>query len=144
MKTAGTFFLSLCLLAATLLADTGQMSPDEKRVLEMTPGVVLVVVSYKVQLAIPRKDADPLIQEYSLTLMGSGFLYRPDGYLITNAHVVADANVKDTQAQQARAQRIIEYVMGGLEQKIGRKLTEQEVRFVAAHISTSTPQIRVG
>ncbi|HEX4228684.1 MAG TPA: trypsin-like peptidase domain-containing protein [Bryobacteraceae bacterium] len=143
MKTVASFILSLCLLAGTLAADDGQMSPQEKRVLEMTPGVVLVVVTYKVQLAIPRQNAEPLVSEYSLSLMGSGFLYRPDGYLITNAHVVADANVKDAQAQQARAERIIEYVMGALEHKIGRKLTEQEVRFVAGHISTSTPQIRV-
>lgn len=143
MKTVASLIASICLLAGAVRADTGQMSPEEKRVLEMTPGVVLVVVSYKVQLAIPRKDADPLVMEYSLSLMGSGFLYRPDGYLITNGHVVADANVKDAQAQQARAERIIEYVMGALEHKMGRKLTDQEVHFVASHISTSTPQIRV-
>jgi hypothetical protein len=79
VKTAASLIVSLCLLAGILGADNGQMSPEEKRVLEITPGVVLVVVTYKAQLAIPRQNADPLVTEYSLSLMGSGFLYRPDG-----------------------------------------------------------------
>ena len=75
------------------LAALGQLTPEEKRALEVKPAVVLVVVQYQakwtygdISLKLPHGE------------LGTGFFFHPDGYLITNGHVVQHANLKDLQA----------------------------------------------
>ncbi len=75
------------------LAALGQLTPEEKRAMEVKPAVVLVVVQYQVTWSSGDK---------SITVnhadLGTGFFFHPDGYLITNGHVVQHANFKDPQA----------------------------------------------
>jgi hypothetical protein len=113
----------LALFAATSASNgaTSLLTPDAKRDLELQPGVVLIVVSFEASLG-----------ELSckVTALGSGLLYRPDGYLITNGHVAQWANVKDNNAEIARlkqstpclAKELIKAYMA----KLGRNLTEAE------------------
>jgi S1-C subfamily serine protease len=74
----------------------GQLTPEEKRALEVKPAVVLVIVQYETKWTYG---------DHSLKLphgeLGTGFLFHPDGYLITNGHVVQHANLKDLQAMQS-------------------------------------------
>ncbi len=72
-----------------------QLTKDEKRALELKPGVVLVELAVMGTVAFNVCPQPIRIGHY---VFGTGFVYRPDGYIITNGHVVEHANLKDPRA----------------------------------------------
>jgi hypothetical protein len=107
--------------AAICPGATSLLTPEASKDLELQPGVVLIVVSF-----------DASLGEFSCpaTAIGSGFLYRPDGYLITNGHVAQWANTKDSGAAESRMKQAIpclaREVLKGVQAKAGRPLTQEE------------------
>lgn len=81
--------------SASCMAASSLLTPESRKALELQPGVVLIYVQFKATLG-----------PWSVTpgFWGSGFLYRPDGYLITNGHVAQLANEKDPKAAHHRIQ----------------------------------------
>jgi S1-C subfamily serine protease len=119
----------LTVLFNVTAAQAGQLKPDEKRALEAKPAVALVVVQFQTKWTLG---------EFSVKLphgaIGTGFFFRPDGYLITNGHVVKIANMKDPQAEKARQDELrkdfltnLQAVVKMIEKQIGRSVTDKEV-----------------
>ncbi|HLG98058.1 MAG TPA: trypsin-like peptidase domain-containing protein [Bryobacteraceae bacterium] len=98
--------------APVLLAS--RLNPAEKRAMELNPAVVLVQVKYSVNGQFQVGGDIVSFPATPVGGSGSGFIYRPDGYIITNGHVVSDAQVKDVAAQDALKQYIRSAVLRGI------------------------------
>ncbi len=115
--------LLLALLAPSqfCFATTSLLTPENRKDLELQPGVVLIFVQFKATLG--QWVVTP-------TITGSGFLYRPDGYLITNGHVAQLADDKDNKADLSRnkeaALEIRDAIVKAQREKLGRELTDEE------------------
>ena len=143
---------ALLIVLSSIPLWAGQLRPEEKRALELKPAVVLVLVDFKTKWTL---EVFPKPIELRHTSTGTGFLFRPDGYLITNGHVVADANMKDPEASDALKRRLREEFLNALKQgaifrviesQIKRSLTEQEQIAVAKSeysITISKPELKV-
>jgi len=103
VKKLACLIALLTFLSVSSLGGT-QLTPEEKRTLELKPAVVLVLVSVKVEADF-RGQPVQLRNPY-LTTAGSGFLFRHDGYLITNGHVVQNAKINDPQAKEALEEKL--------------------------------------
>lgn len=109
-----------------------QLTKDEKRALELKPGVTLIILGITGQVTFNIFPQPIQIGHYAA---GTGFLYRPDGYIITNGHVVEHANLKDPRSvdvwKQSLRDDLIRKIKSGeafapIENAVHRKLTDKE------------------
>lgn len=134
MAKARAIVVAFALMVSVSLSAFAQLTPDEKRALEVKPAVVLVLVQYQAKWTY--KDISLKLPHGEL---GTGFFFHPDGYLITNGHVVQHANAKDLQAVEALnkelrddAIRSVKYVASEAA-KQGHQLSNQDILELLQH-----------
>jgi serine protease Do len=135
--------LTLLVAASGCFGGTNLLSPDNQRDIEPQPGVVRIVVRFKAAL-FGRFTC-------TATATGTGFLYRPDGYLITNGHVAQWARPSsDARAEVARMKIavpcLVKEVLKAEQASVGRQLTEKENNSVLAQVAQAIEggRIQVG
>ena len=123
IRKAAVFGLLAALLmsVANCFAAQSLLSTESSKDLELQPGVVLILVQFKATLG-----------PWTVTpsFLGSGFLYRPDGYLITNGHVAQMANENNSKADHDRvviaAPMVTDAVLKSEAEKLKRPLMPAE------------------
>ncbi|MBV9759179.1 MAG: trypsin-like peptidase domain-containing protein [Acidobacteriaceae bacterium] len=132
MKTLALSLSFLVFAGVTAAADSPQLSADEHRILETSPAVVFIQVWYTGVIQFAGHEPREFVK---LTSTGTGFLYRPDGYIITNAHVVQDANIKDETARNHRMGRVVEQAKLFIKQN--------QIRDRVAGLDTTAPHFEI-
>jgi S1-C subfamily serine protease len=146
---ARRFLIAFLMLAGfTLPAFSDQLKPDEKRALEAKPAVVLVVVEFQAKWTLGDSSVTLTHRE-----IGTGFFFHPDGYLITNGHVVQYANMKDLQAEKSRQEELkadninkLKEVIAAYQKQTGKTVTEEQIAQLwknASIAQVGTPTITV-
>ena len=138
----------LMIVGITSPAIAQQLKPDEKRALEAKPAVVLVVVEFKAKWTLGDTAVTLTHRE-----IGTGFFFHPDGYLITNGHVVQYANMKDLQAEKSRQDELkadnvskLREVIAAYQKQTGKTVTDAQMRALwnnASITQIGTPTITV-
>lgn len=98
MRKLAFVFLSVMILAAVACQTAPRLTVEQKRALEVKPAVVLILVAVKVSATW---QGEPIqLRNPMMRTAGSGFIYRPDGYLVTNGHVVENAKIRDPMEKE--------------------------------------------
>jgi S1-C subfamily serine protease len=118
--------------AALRPAIAGPASPQQQIALIAKPSVMRVMGAYVASFQIPPTTLTPggKVQE-SIGGSGTGFFITADGYIATNAHVVASIHDGDAKAREA----LTRVLYKDLDQKIGAKLNRLQRAALSDFIS---------
>jgi serine protease Do len=118
------------MLAGSSCYAQSTLTPEARRDYELRPGVVQVNITLLGKFRnISCKSG----------WGGTGFLYRPDGYLVTNGHVVQFANTKDSDAINARKVAILKAcLLEKIHNAMRVNLNERDVAIIVNEMSVQS------
>jgi S1-C subfamily serine protease len=110
-------------------AQTDALSAEARRDDELRPGVVQVQI---------KVVGNAFGHNCGTGISGTGFLYRPDGYLITNGHVAQLAKANDDDARKAQMSLTFPCLIKTFEKEFRRELTTEEKYKIATQMKVAS------
>jgi serine protease Do len=134
----GKWFVFAVLLVPCLLfiGSTGKSFAQDdnelqKMLLRLKPAVVLIYSNCQAQVELNTREGRKTFNADPMTTTGTGFILSPDGYLVTNGHVVEmyhQSNEKKLQ-EQFIVSTLLKYMVPSQDSG-GRQLTDQEKQLI--------------
>lgn len=124
------------LFSPVLFAD--QLTEAERQTLRFKPAVVYVQVVVEARPVLNSESGPRQFDPIQLASSGTGFILRPDGYVITNGHVVS-AVMKSRESLESDLRRaaLERDIYPYFERQLGRSLTAKEKRQIDEQWGTS-------
>src|SRR3990167_7878983 len=133
------FLVSFLLLPVSVQADQNKMTDVQRTMLINKPGVVFISHYDTVNLVIQSSAGYPQLSGKTYTVqsgsMGSGFVVSPDGYILTNGHVVK------TPEKYLAYQSLMVAAKDILKDLVKAELQNQGLSLSDAEIESYMPQI---
>jgi serine protease Do len=124
---------AILIFGSTLFA--GQLTEGERQTLRFKPAIVYVQVMVEGRPVWNSESGPRQFDPIRLASSGTGFIVRPDGYVITNGHVVASAlEPRESLVPRLRQAALQRDIYPYYERQLNRDLTVKEQRQIDAQL----------
>ena len=131
MKMLGILIVTSFLLFSPAILLAQQESDHSMMLRRVKPAVVLVFFRAEAQQVEVGRKLRVLKEPLTVTMLGSGFIINPNGYIVTSGHLVQlyrDSNMKDLKRRLKVEFIENEYLQHEIEKKYGKKQISDERR----------------
>jgi hypothetical protein len=116
----------------------GQLTEGERQTLRFKPAIVYVQVVIEGRPVWNSESGPRQFDPIRLASSGTGFIFRPDGYIITNGHLVAAAmESRESLVPSLRREALERDIYPYYERQFSRSLTAKEKRQIDEQMGAS-------